>query len=334
MLRFVVGPEHAHQRLDRLVTEWLEDTSRSSVQRWIEEGRVTVGGRRCRAKDTPREGEVVEVRPGPAPPSTAEPDASVVFAVVYEDEHLIVVDKPAGLVVHPARGHRSRTLVNGLLARPGFRRAPSDPRDLEGHTRPGIVHRLDRDTSGLLVVAKDEVAREGLKAQLSARAVEREYTALTIGVPPAGAIRTAYGRHPQARVKFSSLVREGRAAVTHVSVQAVLAEGRAAHVSCRLETGRTHQIRVHLAEQPHTPILADRVYGRAPADPWLVEAAGCIGRQALHARTLGFVHPVTRQPLRFSAPLPDDFARALECLSRGSDSLRAIGEQGRKAPAQ
>lgn len=312
--RFVIEAGQPEERVDRALTRLLPDVSRASVQRWIAEGRVLIGGAPCRAKDMVRPGSVLEVDQGPPPSTDAEPDAQVVFGVLHEDEHLIVVDKPAGLVVHPARGHARGTLVNGLLARPGFERATADPRDPEGQLRPGIVHRIDKDTSGVLVVAKTEPAREGLKAQLAAHTVERSYLALTIGVPRPGAISTLYGRDPRSRLRFTSRVAEGRSAVTHVELIERLAGGRAAFVRCRLETGRTHQIRVHLTERAQTPLLADRLYGRASRDPLLAEVASVLGRQALHAAVLGFEHPITKQLLRFESPLPNDFERALAAL--------------------
>ncbi len=289
-------------------------TSRSTIQRWIEQGRVRVGGAARRASESVAPGEVIEVEPGPPPPSRAEPDASIELVALFEDEHLVVVDKPAGLVVHPARGHARGTLVNGLLARPGFARPPSDPRDREGPMRPGVVHRLDKDTSGVLVVAKDDATREGLKAQLAAHSVERAYRAITSGVPAPGAIRTLHARHPRSRLRFTSKTREGRDATTHVAVIETLAGGRAALVECRLETGRTHQIRVHLSEQTKTPILADALYGSVPRDPELAAVAAELGRQALHAAVLGFTHPVTGRVLRFESPLPPDMQRALDRL--------------------
>jgi 23S rRNA pseudouridine1911/1915/1917 synthase len=257
---------------------------------------------------------VIEVVPGPAPTTDAEADASVRFEVLFEDDDLIVVNKPAGLVVHPARGHRTGTLVNGLLARPGFRQAPADPRDPEGHLRPGVVHRIDKETSGVLVISKSEAAREGLKQQLSEHSAERAYLALTLGVPKEGRISTPHGRHPKSRLKFSSRVRTGREAVTHVELLERLARGAAALVRCRLETGRTHQIRVHLSEQSRTPILADSLYGAHSGDPSLQAITSQLGRHALHASVLGFVHPITKQPLRFETPLPADMERALAAL--------------------
>ncbi len=312
-MRFVLAPGSPPERADKALARLLPDVSRSTIQRWMVEGRVQVGGKPCRPRDLVGEGSVLEVEPGPAAPSAAEPDPSVRVEVIYEDEHLVVVNKPAGLVVHPARGHRTGTLVNGLLARPGFGSAPADEGDREGALRPGIVHRIDKDTSGILVVAKTEKAREALKSELSAHTVERRYLALTLGVPRVRTIKTAYGRDRRSRLRFTSKVREGKPAVTHVAVLESF-HGRAALVECRLETGRTHQIRVHLAEQAKTPLLGDALYGRKPAADDLATIAETLGRQALHAAVLGFVHPATAKPLRFEVPPPEDFRAALAAL--------------------
>lgn len=297
------------------------------MQRWIREGRVTVNGAVCRARDSVSSGALLEVEMGPELLSEASPDASVPFSVVYEDAHLIVVDKPAGIVVHPARGHRTGTLVSGLLARPGFAVAPRDERDPTGHLRPGIVHRIDKDTSGLLVVAKDALTREGLKQQLAAHSVTRVYHALTRGSPRTGRIDTWYGRDPRSRLRFTSRLSAGKRAITNVLPLELFRAG-AALVECRLETGRTHQIRVHLAEQAGTPLLGDALYGGGSgvAVPRLARAdveegeltpdgiGNALGRQALHARVLGFEHPVTRQALYFESEPPADFATALGAL--------------------
>jgi 23S rRNA pseudouridine1911/1915/1917 synthase len=315
-VRLIVPPEHAGERLDKVISRLLPDTSRATVQRWIAESRVRVNGQSCRARDHVQAGSVIEVEPGPQPASDAQPDAGVVFGVLYEDAHLIVVDKPAGLVVHPARGHAGGTLVNGLLARPGFVRPPGDPLDPQAALRPGIVHRLDKDTSGVLVIAKDSPTREGLKQQLSVHSVERVYLALTSGVPQSTALRTQHARHPRSRLRFTSRTERGRPAVTHVRTVEVLARGRAALVECRLETGRTHQIRVHLSERTATPLLADALYGKPVAEPEVRAIADQLGRQALHASVLGFRHPVTGEPMRFVAELPDDFRSALESLRK------------------
>ncbi len=184
--RFVLGAEQRRERVDKVLARLLPEVSRATVQRWIEEGRVQVDGKPCRAKDSVTAGSRIELEAGPRPTSEADPDPSVLLDVCYEDAHLLVVNKPAGLVVHPARGHRTGTLVNGLLARPGFSLPSADPDDEQGSLRPGIVHRIDKDTSGLLVVAKDDRTREGLKTQLAQHSVERAYLALTVGTPVAG----------------------------------------------------------------------------------------------------------------------------------------------------
>jgi 23S rRNA pseudouridine1911/1915/1917 synthase len=312
--RFQLPDNQSRNRVDKVLAELLNDVSRTTIRRWIEESRVRVNGVVCRPRDLVGPGALIDVEPGPPPPTEASAESDVVFRLVYEDPFLVVIDKPPGLVVHPARGHGSGTLVNGLLAREGFRLLTPDPRDSTGLMRPGIVHRIDKDTSGLLVVAKDEKTREGLKEQLANHSVERSYRAITVGVPRSCTISTLHGRHPKARLRFSSFVKEGRQAVTHVKVLESLATGRAALVECRLSTGRTHQIRVHLSEQTRTPILADALYGTNSGDPLVTEATNAIRRQALHAASLGFIHPITSEYLVFESPLPEDFLRALTIL--------------------
>ncbi len=310
---FLLGPEQRRERLDKVLARLLADVSRATVQRWIDEGRVLVDGKPCRVRDNVTAGNTIALEPGPPQLSSADPDPGVVLDVCYEDPHLLVVNKPAGLVVHPARGHQNGTLVNGLLARPGFALSP-DPQDDQGALRPGIVHRIDKDTSGLLVVAKDDRTREGLKAQLAEHSVERVYLALTLGVPQLTTIVSTHARDPKSRLRFTSRAKEGRSAVTHLRVLEAFANQRAAYLECRLETGRTHQIRVHLSEQTKTPLLADALYGRPPASAELAEIAATLGRQALHAAVLGFIHPVSEQALRFEVAPPADFAQALESL--------------------
>lgn len=313
-LRVELEPE----RVDKVLAAELAGVSRAAVQRWLEEGRVLLDGRALRRSDRVEGGMTLDVDPGPPPPSEVVPDARVPFEVLHEDAELLVVVKPAGVVVHPGRGHWEGTLVSGLLARPGFDRATFDPRDPLGPLRPGIVHRLDKDTSGVLVVAKSARAREGLKDALARHDVERVYLGVTLGVPRPGRIETLHGRSPTARRRFSSRVLEGRRAVTTVQVVEPLAGGRAALVRCTLETGRTHQIRVHLSEQAGAPIFADPLYGRTPADPELAPLSSGLGRHALHASVLGFTHPVTGVGLRFEAPPPPE----LEALIA---ALRALG---------
>jgi 23S rRNA pseudouridine1911/1915/1917 synthase len=261
----------------------------------------------------------VHVEPAEPRATGVVPEEGVVFETLYVDEELVVVSKPSGLVMHPARGHATGTLVHGLLARGLFRAGDetvSDPMDAEGHVRPGIVHRLDRGTSGVLVVARTARAREGLKEQFSRHTIERAYDALTVGSVVKTRHETLHGRHKKDRLRFTTLVREGKRAVTNVEVLERYG-ARATRVRCRLETGRTHQIRVHLAESG-TPVLGDPLYGRTPRDAELRLLAEALGHQALHARVLGFIHPVTGKSLRFEVPPPADFLAAAEALRVGA----------------
>jgi 23S rRNA pseudouridine1911/1915/1917 synthase len=306
--RFVVDEDGAGERLDRYLAELVE-TSRTQLQRAIREGHVRVDGVSRRPSYRVVEGDVVEVALPDAVP-LALVAAAIPLDVVFEDEALIVVDKPAGLVVHPGPGHQTDTLVNALLGRGG----PLS--GIGGVLRPGIVHRLDRDTSGLVVVARSERAHLGLSAQFAAHTVEREYVALVARVRgealgEGGTFATRHGRHPGDRLRFSGQVDEGREAITHYRVLERFAGG-AAMVACRLETGRTHQIRMHFSEAGH-PLVGDRLYGgRAMASSRLLE------RQALHARLLGFSHPEGGERLRFESPLPADLQGALDRLRAGA----------------
>jgi 23S rRNA pseudouridine1911/1915/1917 synthase len=315
-LSFEVGPDDPRDRLDKLAVALLGRAgvaaSRAAVQRWIAHGRVEVDGHPARASVTVPCGARVTITPEPPEPTTAEPDATIPLRVVHEDAHLLVIDKPAGLVVHPAKGHATGTLVNALLARGGFERATADERDPNGHLRPGIVHRLDKGTSGLLVVARDEATREALKALFARHAIERAYLALVVGEARDATIEALHGRRPGDRMRFTTHVAQGKRAVTHVRVLERLPG--ATLVECRLATGRTHQIRVHLAERMGTPVLGDPLYGKPPVDPALRALATELGHQALHARLLGFVHPATGRDVRWESPLPADFERALAAL--------------------
>jgi 23S rRNA pseudouridine1911/1915/1917 synthase len=251
-------------------------------------------------------GDVIVWEPPPVVATEIAAEA-IALTIVHEDRWLVVVDKPAGLVVHPAPGHEAGTLVNALLAH------CQDLRGIGGELRPGIVHRIDKDTSGLLVVAKDDATMNALGAAFKAHTIDRVYEALVAGAPPgpSGRIDTFYGRDPRERKKFSSRVRSGKRAVTNWRLLQKFPG--AARMEARLETGRTHQVRVHLAALG-CPLLGDKTYGRPPRDLAVRAIADQLGRQALHARLLGFVHPATGKQMTFSSELPPDMRRALAAL--------------------
>ncbi|NGM52572.1 RluA family pseudouridine synthase [Caulobacter sp. 602-2] len=312
----------AGQRLDKALAVLFDELSRARLQALMAEGRVfrldtagkpqavTNGSAKAQASDY----LVVEPPPAPAIP---EPEA-IPLSVLYEDAHLIVVDKPAGMAAHPAPGCETGTLVNALLHHCG-----DSLSGVGGVARPGIVHRLDKETSGVMVAAKSDAAHRGLSALFSTHDIDRVYVALVRGAPhpSSGTIETRLGRSPHDRKKMAVLKSGGREAITHYKVERTFGgdtgKPLAARVSCRLETGRTHQIRVHMASKG-SPCLGDPVYGAgAPAAPVkavLVEAG--FSRQALHAAVLGFVHPVTGETLRFETPLPPDMAAVQAGLER------------------
>lgn len=304
-MRLVVGTGEAGCRLDAAVSGLEGVGSRAEAQRLIAAGRVLVDGRPVPKRHRLRAGERVEVRPEAPPRSELAPE-EVPLAVRFEDEHLLVVDKPAGVVTHPSAGHRTGTLVHGLLARAIA--GGDDP------SRPGIVHRLDRDTSGLLVVARSPRAHRRLQRLLRERRIDRRYLALVHGpAPPALTISRPVGRDPRARTRMSTSAPGGREAVTHVRRLEEI--GPYALVEARLETGRTHQIRVHL-EAEGMPVVGDPVYGRRPDDLG-------VGRQFLHAARLSFPHPQTGEPIEAESPLPPDLAAALERARRAAAGAAA-----------
>ena len=313
-----VAASDAGMRLDRLLAAALPQYSRSRLKALIEEGRVTSAGATIAEPSyRVKPGQRFDLFVPEALPATPQAQA-IALAVVYEDAELIVVDKPAGMVVHPAPGSADRTLVNALIAHCG-----ASLSGIGGVRRPGIVHRLDKDTSGLIVAAKTDAAHAALSAQFAARDIERAYAALVWGVPrPAhGAIEGNIGRSTRNRKKMAVLRTGGRAAVTHYRTERRYGTA-ASLLECRLATGRTHQIRVHLAHFGH-PVIGDPAYGgglspaRAKtAGPDAAEAVRRLGRQALHARTLGFRHPATGAPMRFSSPLPTDINELMACLER------------------
>ena len=298
----MVGSEFAGQRLDVALARLEPTLSRAQVQRLIEQGEITVAGGVVKPAHKLRAGERIEGRV-PAPvPARLEAQA-IPLAILHEDADLIVIDKPAGMVVHPAAGHAQGTLVNALL---------HHCRDLSGvggELRPGIVHRLDKDTSGVLVAAKHDRAHRALAAQWKQHSIDREYLAFVRGSPRAesGTVDAPIGRHPTDRKRMSTRARVGRSAVTHWRVEERLRGATLLRV--RLETGRTHQIRVHMASIA-LPLLGDPVYGGGRA----LRPAPAIARQALHATVLGFTHPTTGERVRFESPLPADLRALLESL--------------------
>lgn len=306
-------PETMHlQRLDQVAVALFPDFSRSKLQSWIKTGALTVDGTVMRSKDKVSVDQQLQLR------ASLEPEVSwsgeaIPLDICFEDEHVLVVNKPAGLVVHPAAGHADGTLVNALI-----HYAP----ELECLPRGGIVHRLDKDTSGVMFVARSPLAHRSLVEQLSARTVKREYTAVCMGaLSGGGTINEPIGRHPHARTKMA-VVHNGKPAVTHFKVAERFANHTA--ITVNLETGRTHQIRVHMAYRHH-PLIGDSTYAGRPRIPSGASAELVAGlrqfpRQALHARTLAFDHPASGERVEFATQLPDDL-EALLALLRAEDAL-------------
>jgi 23S rRNA pseudouridine1911/1915/1917 synthase len=294
----------ASPRLDVWLSAQLPDVSRTRVQSLIREGSVTVDGASVRCNLHVREGMTVSVDI-PPPRETALIPEAIPFDILHEDAHVIVLSKPAGLVVHPAPGHASGTLVNALLHH------CRDLAGIGGEKRPGIVHRLDKDTSGVMVAAKHDASMAALVDQFKAGTVRKEYVALVHGMPlpPHGTVESLIGRSRTDRKKMSARPPRGREAVTHYRVAEVL--GDVCLVRVRIETGRTHQIRVHMAHLGH-PVLGDRQYGARRSRRFQSPVA--VPRQMLHAETLAFVHPATREPVAFSAPVPSDMQSVIDGL--------------------
>ncbi len=312
---FVVPHELSNRRLDQAVAELLPEHSRSRLQEWIKSGELTLNGKHCKPRDKAIMGDRIELDAEPVARVEWQAE-SIDLDLVYEDEHLLVINKPAGLVVHPAAGHADGTLVNALL-----NYAP----EVENLPRAGIVHRLDKDTSGIMVVARSLIAHTSLVDQLQTRTMGREYDAVVVGELTGGAtVDAPIGRHPRDRKKMA-VVASGKPAVTHYR----LVERFAAHthVRCRLETGRTHQIRVHMAHVRH-PLVGDPAYGgrlrlpRGTTDELRDVLAG-FQRQALHARQLTLVHPQTGETVSWQAPLPDDFEHLLAALRTHARELES-----------
>ena len=310
IIAIALDERHAGWRLDRALADALPSLSRERLKVLVKSGALSTGAKLHRDPATKVRGDEAFALAVPEPAAAHNEAQDIPLVVVYEDEHLLVIDKPAGLVVHPAAGNRDGTLVNALLHHCG----PSLS-GIGGVARPGIVHRIDKDTSGLLLVAKSDVAHERLSRQFADHSIERVYAAIVTGVPTmlTGKIDAPLARSETDRKKVA-VVKHGRGkrAVTHWKLRTALRD--AALVECRLETGRTHQVRVHLASIGH-PLLGDPVYGRSPKQRQR-ELLARLGfkRQALHAEALGFVHPVTNARLSFTSALPSDMQELFSAL--------------------
>jgi len=302
-------PAHAGWRLDRALAAAVPTLSRERLKSLIRSGAVEAEGKAVRDPATKVRGEESLRVAVPEPSSPHNEAQDIPLTIVFEDEHLLVVDKPAGLVVHPAAGNLDGTLVNALL-----HHCAEQLSGIGGVARPGIVHRIDKDTSGLLVVAKTDVAHEGLAKQFAAHSIDRRYLAIVNGVPNTseGAVDAPLARSATNRKKIAVVEgRRGKRAVTHWKRMQLLRD--AALVECRLETGRTHQVRVHMASLGH-PLLGDPVYGRSGKTHGKLLNELQFHRQALHAAELGFTHPVTKRRLSFSSPMPPDMQELFKAL--------------------
>lgn len=307
-----VNDREEFKRLDVYLVHKLPQFSRSTIKRLFEDEQIT-SEIALHLNKMPPLGTKIEVEIPPPIPTDLIPE-NIPLEILFEDQHLIIINKPAGLVVHPAPGHYTGTLVNAILFH-----CP-DLKGIGSEKRPGIVHRLDMGTSGVMVVAKDQTTHEGLVSLFSVHDIERKYEALILGSPKdlTGTITSTLGRHPTNRLKIAPNVKNGKKAITHFKVLKKFENF--SHLELKLETGRTHQIRVHLSALLHTPILCDPLYGQGEVNlrkfpesmkNKLIEYP----HQLLHAKELGFIHPITKEKLHFSAPAPEIFNKALEALS-------------------
>lgn len=301
------------KRLDLFLVNKLPQFSRSTIKRLFEDEDISSESCKLELKKMPPVGTLIEVDVPPPVPTDLVPE-NIPLEILFEDQHLLIINKPAGLVVHPAPGHYTGTLVNAVLYH-----CP-DLKGIGSEKRPGIVHRLDMGTSGVMVVAKDQVTHEGLVQLFSTHDIERKYEALIVGKPAqlSGKLESTIGRHPTNRLKMAANVKNGKKAITHYKVMKDL--NVVTHIELKLETGRTHQIRVHMAQLLHTPVLCDPLYGSGDAHlrklpESLRQKLESYPYQLLHAKELGFIHPVTKEKLHFSAPAPAIFLEAIQALS-------------------
>ena len=301
--RLTVSPEEAGVRIDKYLAEQLPDITRSYLQKLLKDGSVQMNGKPVKTSTKTAAGAVIELTiPEPEEPEILPED--IPLDILYEDSDVILINKPKDMVVHPAAGHYTGTLVNALMYH-----CKGDLSGINGVLRPGIVHRIDKDTTGVLIVCKNDKAHNALAEQLKEHSITRKYRAIVCGnlKEDEGTVDAPLGRHPQDRKKMAIVRAGGTRAVTHYRVLERF--GHSTYIECQLETGRTHQIRVHMASLGH-PLLGDEAYGRVKS-PFKLEG------QTLHAMVLGFIHPTTGEYMEFEAPLPEYFEKLLEKLRRG-----------------
>lgn len=301
-LSFLADSSKAGVRIDRVISEEYPDYSRSYLQKLLKDQQIMVNDKTVKSSYKIQTGDFIQI----ILPEMEEPDIvpqKIPLDILYEDEYLLVVNKPKGMVVHPSAGHMEGTLVNAVLAH-----CQGNLSGINGILRPGIVHRIDKDTTGALLVCKDDATHRDIAQQLKEHSIKRRYRAIACGNlrEDEGTVEGPIGRHPTDRKKMSVNYKNGKDAVTHYRVLERF--GNATYIECRLETGRTHQIRVHMTSIGH-PLLGDEVYGSGK-NPYHLQG------QALHAMVLGFIHPHTRKYMEFEAPLPDYFVKLLEKLRK------------------
>ena len=302
ILNYQVSDGQSGIRIDRYLSEMNKELSRSYIQKLLKEQKITVNGSAVKANYKVQEGDEISV----AVPDIKEPDIlpeDIPLDILYEDDDVLIVNKPKGMVVHPSAGHTSGTLVNAVMAHCGEHLS-----GINGVLRPGIVHRIDKDTTGALLICKDDIVHRDLAEQLKKHSIKRRYRAVVQGnlKEDEGTVNAPVGRHATDRKNMAINHKNGKEAITHYKVLERF--GQATYIECRLETGRTHQIRVHMASLGH-PLLGDTVYGSSK-NPYHLQG------QALHAMILGFVHPITGEYLEFEAPLPEYFSKLLEKLRK------------------